>query len=119
MKIAVFGTGGERQFLGHAIRNIEDHRQVEFDLLLVATLERSEGIVEYLVELGIEPAQGRICVYRRATDRVVRDTCYATLSARIAAHVGWLTASDLTAQVAIYCGKCNKFSGLAQLAHAR
>jgi hypothetical protein len=26
-----------------------------------------------------------------------------------------LTAGDLTAQVAIYCAKCNKFSGLAQL----
>ena len=29
-----------------------------------------------------------------------------------------LTASDLTAQVAIYCAKCNKFNGLAQLAPA-
>jgi hypothetical protein len=27
-----------------------------------------------------------------------------------------LTASDLNAQVAIYCAKCNKFNGLAQLA---
>ena len=26
-----------------------------------------------------------------------------------------LTASDLTAQVAIYCAKCNKFNGLARL----
>lgn len=44
----------------------------------------------------IEPAQSRICVYRRAADGIVRDACYPLLAARIGADARWLTASDLT-----------------------
>lgn len=46
----------------------------------------------------IEPAQGRVCVYRRVGDDVSRVACYAFLSARLDAAMRWLTASDLTPQ---------------------
>lgn len=52
--VAVFDGQGTGRFFGQPIRHIDTHRQVAFDLLLVATLERSEPIVELLVQLGIE-----------------------------------------------------------------
>ena len=52
--VAVFDSGGVRTFLGHAVRHIDTHRDVEFDLLLVATLDRPDRVVEHLVRLGIE-----------------------------------------------------------------
>jgi DNA-binding MarR family transcriptional regulator len=52
--VAVFDGRAAGRFLGQPIRDIEDHRQVEFDLLLVASLERSEPIVERLIQLGVE-----------------------------------------------------------------
>lgn len=51
--VAVFDTAAAGQFLGRPILDIADHRQVAFDLLLVATLERSESIVEDLIQQGI------------------------------------------------------------------
>jgi DNA-binding MarR family transcriptional regulator len=51
--VVVFGADAE-YFLGRQVRRIEDHAAVEFDLLLIATLERSEPLVEQLVSLGIE-----------------------------------------------------------------
>jgi len=44
----------------------------------------------------IEPAQSRICVYRRAAEGIVRDACYTIVSSRLGADVRWLTASDVT-----------------------
>ena len=52
--VAVFDGARAGRFLGQPIRAIEDHRDVAFDLLLVATLDRSEVIVERLLELGLE-----------------------------------------------------------------
>jgi hypothetical protein len=52
--VAVFDDGGVGHFLGHSTRPIDGHREVAFDLLLVATLEPSEQIVERLVQLGID-----------------------------------------------------------------
>jgi DNA-binding MarR family transcriptional regulator len=52
--VAVFDGAQARQFLGQPVRPIEDHREVPFDLLVVATLERSEPLVEHLVAIGIE-----------------------------------------------------------------
>ena len=52
--VAVFGTDTDRLFLGHAVRDIEAHGQVEFDLLLVATLDRSEDVAAQLARLGID-----------------------------------------------------------------
>lgn len=53
--VSVFDRHGTGHFLGQAVRSIETHRQVVFDVMLVATLERSEEIVEQLIALGIEP----------------------------------------------------------------
>ena len=55
--VAVFGTDTDRLFLGHAVRDIEAHGQVEFDLLLVATLDRSEDVAAQLARLGIDHAR--------------------------------------------------------------
>jgi hypothetical protein len=52
--VAVFDGAHAGRFLGHEVRAIDDHRNVAFDLLLIATLERSEPIVEQLITLGID-----------------------------------------------------------------
>jgi DNA-binding MarR family transcriptional regulator len=51
--VAVFNGDTNRPFLGHAVRDIEAHAEVPFDLLIVASLDPSEATVERLVELGI------------------------------------------------------------------
>ena len=51
--VAVFDGAGGEQFLGQPVRDIEDHAQVSFDRLVVATLERPEPIVDHLVQLGV------------------------------------------------------------------
>jgi DNA-binding MarR family transcriptional regulator len=51
---AVFsGENGER-FLGHHVRAIDTHRDAAYDLLLVATFDRSDAIVEDLVRAGVD-----------------------------------------------------------------
>jgi DNA-binding MarR family transcriptional regulator len=61
--VAVFDGVASGRFLGRPIRAIQDHHEVPFDLLLVATLERSEPIVEDLVRLGIQ--RGRLVTLRQ------------------------------------------------------
>ena len=51
--VAVFDSADAGRFLGHTVRDIEAHDQVDFDLLIVATLGPADPIVERLVELGI------------------------------------------------------------------
>ena len=51
--VAVFDGADAGKFLGQVVRPIEEHANSEFDLLLVATLERSEPLVERLIALGI------------------------------------------------------------------
>lgn len=53
--VAVFNGDTDRPFLGHAVRDIERHADVAFDLMIVATLDPSEAVVGYLVGLGIDP----------------------------------------------------------------
>jgi len=53
--VAVFDGVRAGRFLGQPIRAIEDHRDVAFDLLVVATLDRSEPIVTRLLQLGVPP----------------------------------------------------------------
>jgi hypothetical protein len=55
--VAIFDNVGDGHFLGHPVRHIETHKEVAFDLLLVATLEPSDQIVERLLKLGIDGAQ--------------------------------------------------------------
>ena len=52
--MAVFDGADTPTFLGQVVRPIEQHGDVAFDLLLVATLERSEQLVRRMVELGID-----------------------------------------------------------------
>jgi DNA-binding MarR family transcriptional regulator len=52
--VAVFDGADAHPFLGHVVRPIEAHLDVPFDLLLVATLDRSEQLVDRLVGLGID-----------------------------------------------------------------
>lgn len=61
--VAVFDGVSAGRFLGLPIRAIEEHDDVAFDLLLVATLDRSEAIVEDLVGLGIQ--RGRLVTLRQ------------------------------------------------------
>jgi len=52
--VAVFDGVAQRPFPGQTVRPIETHAQVPFDLLLIATLDRPDKVVEHLVQLGIE-----------------------------------------------------------------
>ena len=60
--VAVFNDEGEGRFLGHTILRMQDHRDVEFDLLLIASLENSDRMVEELTSLGV--ARDRLVLLR-------------------------------------------------------
>lgn len=51
---AVFGSESGGRFLGQPVRAIDTHRDASYDLLLVATLDRSDAIVETLVRAGVD-----------------------------------------------------------------
>jgi DNA-binding MarR family transcriptional regulator len=51
--VAVFDGANAGRFLGQTVRDILVHRDVPFDLLIVATLGPAEPIVQHLVGLGI------------------------------------------------------------------
>jgi DNA-binding MarR family transcriptional regulator len=51
--VAVFDGTTSSRFLGRPVRNIASHAEVEFDLLVVATLQQAEPIVKELVRLGV------------------------------------------------------------------
>jgi len=53
--VAIFDIDGGRQFLGIPIRPVRDHEQVAYDLMIVATLERSGQQVSALERQGIPP----------------------------------------------------------------
>jgi DNA-binding MarR family transcriptional regulator len=61
--VAVFDGPTAGRFLGQPVRHIADHREVAFDLLIVATLDQSEPVVDQLVRLGIE--RDRLVTLRR------------------------------------------------------
>jgi DNA-binding MarR family transcriptional regulator len=52
--VAVFDGAAGARFLGRPVQAIEEHGQVEFDLLLIATLEHPEPIVQRLLALGVD-----------------------------------------------------------------
>ena len=52
--VAVFDETERGPFLGQPVRSIDEHPSVPFDLLVVASLERSEQAVRRLLSLGIE-----------------------------------------------------------------
>jgi DNA-binding MarR family transcriptional regulator len=51
--VAVFDGANAGKFLGQIVQPIERHHDLEFDLLLVASLEPPEPLVERFVALGI------------------------------------------------------------------
>ena len=51
--VAVFDTEGGGVFLGMALTPIADHRTVEFDLMIVATLDRSGQPLQALLDVGV------------------------------------------------------------------
>ena len=61
--VGVFGPTMSGPFLGHHVRPIERHQEVPFDLLLIASLERTDPVVEQLVGLGI--ARERLVTLRQ------------------------------------------------------
>ncbi|HTL01290.1 MAG TPA: winged helix-turn-helix transcriptional regulator [Vicinamibacterales bacterium] len=61
--VGVFGPPMSGPFLGHHVRPIERHEEVPFDLLLIASLDRADPIVEQLTGLGI--ARERLVTLRQ------------------------------------------------------
>lgn len=51
--VAVFDRDGTGRFLGQPVLDIANHAQVDFDVLLVATLDDATPIVERLVQDGV------------------------------------------------------------------
>jgi len=51
--VAVFDTDGGREFLGMPVLPIADHRSVDFDLVIVATLDQSGQQVQALLDEGV------------------------------------------------------------------
>jgi predicted transcriptional regulator len=51
--VAVFDNEGGHEFLGMPIRPITDHPQVEYDLIIVATLDRSGQQLADLLKVGV------------------------------------------------------------------
>jgi hypothetical protein len=61
--VAVFDGRSSGRFLGHEVRPIASHREIAFDLLLIASLERSDNVAEGLMQLGID--RDRLVMLRR------------------------------------------------------
>jgi DNA-binding Lrp family transcriptional regulator len=51
--VAIFDTDGGHDFLGIAVMPIADHAAVEFDLIIVATLDRSGQQLQALLDVGV------------------------------------------------------------------
>ena len=51
--VAVFDQSGGRVFLGMPVQPIAEHATVEFDLMIVATLDRSGQRLDELIKLGV------------------------------------------------------------------
>jgi DNA-binding MarR family transcriptional regulator len=60
--VAIFDGPQAGRFLGHVVRPIEQHHEVQFDLLLIASLDHPESVVERLLALGID--RDRLIVLR-------------------------------------------------------
>ena len=54
---AVFGPEGNRQFLGLPVRSIGDHAHEDYDILIVAVLERPAGTAKLLRQSGVPDAK--------------------------------------------------------------
>ena len=50
---AIFGDGGKRQFLGMRVRDIKTWSPIEFDFVIVATLDDPHGDIATLISHGV------------------------------------------------------------------
>jgi hypothetical protein len=53
--VAVFDGEGGQDFLGIRVRPVSEHSEVVFDLLIVATLDRSTLSINALIRDGVPP----------------------------------------------------------------
>jgi ribosomal protein S25 len=51
--VAIFDQDGGREFLGMPVRPIAEHAQIEYDLMIVATLDRSGQSAADLTKVGV------------------------------------------------------------------
>ncbi len=51
---AVFDKEGGQKFLGFSVRNVKEHREVEYDRLIVARLDASSEVITRLIDLGVD-----------------------------------------------------------------
>ncbi|MGH9218509.1 MAG: winged helix-turn-helix transcriptional regulator [Vicinamibacterales bacterium] len=51
--VAIFDTEGGREFLGIPVTPLADHASIEFDLVIVASLDRSGQPLQALLDVGI------------------------------------------------------------------
>ena len=51
---AVFDKEGGANFLGFSVRSVKEHREVDYDLLIVARLDESSKVITRLMALGVE-----------------------------------------------------------------
>jgi hypothetical protein len=51
--VAIFDEANGHEFLGIPVRPIAEHDQVAYDLMIIATLERSGAQLAALIKLGI------------------------------------------------------------------
>ena len=51
--VAIFDQEGGRDFLGIPVQPIADHASVEFDMIIVATLDRSGQQLQALLDVGV------------------------------------------------------------------
>jgi DNA-binding MarR family transcriptional regulator len=61
--VAVLDASSGGRFLGRPVRHINEHREVPFDILIVATLQKAGPIIAQLAALGVPP--DRVVALRR------------------------------------------------------
>jgi DNA-binding MarR family transcriptional regulator len=64
---AVFDGGGGQRFLGFDVRDIKEHREVEYDILIVARLEKVQATIAKLLAAGVP--QNKLLLLREESSR--------------------------------------------------
>src|SRR5215467_6510402 len=78
--VAIFDSEGGREFLGMPVRPIAEHADVTFDLLIVATLEKSGHQIASLINDGVP--RDKIFPLRRESMPLVEPQLAASSNAR-------------------------------------
>jgi DNA-binding MarR family transcriptional regulator len=67
--VAVFDRASSGEFLGMPVRPVAEHASVVFDLMIVATLDRSGALVAELMDAGVPEA--KLCSLRPPVRRTI------------------------------------------------